>query len=709
MTGQALQRFALGDDPAKRDWFFCTRKEVDLAKEEALYEWLAEHKVTQVINVAAVVGGITFNMSHPLSTLDQNLRLATSVLGACHRAGIQDVVSILSTCIFPVRHQKAFVESDIFDGEPHHTNGPYAHAKRMLLALSRAYANQHGRNYVCVVPPNLYGPHDKFDEERAHVVGALVRKFAFAEQAAEPGGRTVSIYGSGVARRQFMFCDDLAGLLVWALESYKDAAEPLILADDGDLAIKDLVATIASNFAEDIRLDWDTTKPDGQLQKKALNLKMRRFLPGWKATPIEEGIRRTVAWYRETHGCPEPLAPINLKLRFPLCCNNLPKEDLDVAIELMRSGDQLSMGPETAAFEKEFAAFMGVEESLFVNSGSSANLLAVVAAMHPDRPVGKRLCRGDRVGVPALCWSTTVAPLVTQGLTPVFVDVDPLTLQISLDHLESKAKDLKGLMTVHVLGSCPDMDRLMAIVKDHSLVLIEDSCEAMGNKWKGRRLGTFGDFGTFSTFYSHHMTSIEGGFVLANDPGDRLRLRGMRAHGWIRHLPSDVRETYAESHKDIDPRFLFVDVGFNMRPLDLCAAIGRCQLRRLEETNGFRRANYEAIYNGLNGRKGIRLPSPPGEAEVAYLALPLLFPPGVDLKRVQTALEETGVETRPIISGNFLRQPMMKRWGVETENPATFEGAEAIHRHGIYVGLHGVAWASAYCDALCARILCSME
>lgn len=698
MTGQALRRLSasFSDDVSSR-WVFCTRQDVDLRKESALTHWLTTHGVSHVINVAAVVGGITFNIDHPLSTLDDNVRLATSVLGACHAAGVQHVVSILSTCIFPVKHQAAFSENHVFDGAPHPTNGPYAYAKRLLLSLSQAYASQHGRRYVCVVPPNLYGPHDKFDEARAHVVGALIRKFASAEAAVTPDGKTVSVYGTGAARRQFMFCDDLAALLVWALHNYTDTDEPLIVADDGDVSIKELVGVIASNFSDDVVIEWDATKPDGQLRKQALNLKMRRLLPAWTATSLADGIAKTVAWYKAT------LKP---RTTFPLCNNNLPDGDIEAAVSLLRSGRQLSMGPETAAFEAEFAAFMGVPDSLFVNSGSSANLLAVVAAMHPDRPKGRRLARGDAVGVPALCWSTTVAPLITQGLVPVFLDVCPDTLQVSLEDLTAKAPTLRGLMMVHVLGSCPDMDALMSIVDMHNIVLIEDSCEAMGNTWKGRRLGTFGDFGTFSSFYSHHMTSIEGGFVVANGADDRLRLRGMRAHGWTRHLPDDAKAAFHAASPDIDPKFLFVDVGFNMRPLDVCAVIGRRQLARLEDANAARRANYEAVFAGLAGKvEGLHVPAPPSDATVAFLALPILFPPGTDVAATQSALGAMGVETRPVISGNFLRQPMMSRWGLDCGDPASLPGAEAVHHRGIYIGLHGVVWTPEYCAALCDRIL----
>lgn len=297
MVGRALQRLSSLEKKEGEGWVFCTRKEVDLRNEADLTQWLKDNGITHVINVAAVVGGLTFNISHPLRLLDENLRLATSVLGACHAAGVQHMVSVLSTCIFPDKHCASFSEEHLFDGAPHDSNSGYAYAKRILFSLSRAYALRHGRNYTCVAPPNLYGPHDRFDEEQGHVVSALIGKFLKAEQSSV---KKVEVYGTGVARRQFMFCDDLAFLLVWALHHYKDTQSPLIVAPDDDILIKELVTTIAVNFESDIEVEWDRTKPDGQITKKALNEKMRLFLPKWTPTPLDVGIRKTVDWYRST-------------------------------------------------------------------------------------------------------------------------------------------------------------------------------------------------------------------------------------------------------------------------------------------------------------------------------------------------------------------------------------------------------------------------
>lgn len=726
MTGKAIQRLydsnmqGVDMTGVKDKYVFCERKHADLRDQSQVERWLNENSVTHVINIAAVVGGISYNIDNPLSTLDDNLKLSSSILGACHAQGIQKVVSVLSTCIFPVRHESSFTECHIFDGKPHETNEGYAHAKRMLFALSKAYNKQHGREYVCVVPPNLYGQNDKFDHERAHVIGDLIRKFTHATLCGRTAEeRKIRVYGTGAARRQFMYCDDIARILVWALDSYHDSSSPIIVADDGDITIKSLVEIIASNFPDDIAVEWDSTKPDGQLRKKALNYKFRKLYPSFQFTPLDKGIRQTVSWYISNIAslhAHQPLTPQTESITpqiFPLCDDNLLKSDTDAAVALIQSGRKLSMGKQTELLENEYGKFIKSHQNpVFVNSGSSANLLAIVAAMHPNRCT--RWKRGDKIAVTALCWSTTISPLLTQGLVPVFIDVDPETLQIDLCDLEKKAiehNDIRGIMLVHVLGSCPDMSRLMEIVHTNNWIFIEDTCEAMGNEWMGQKLGTFGDFGTFSTFYSHHMTSVEGGFILSKSESDYVNLVTMRAHGWTRNLPDKNRLELEESHKDLDPRFLFVNIGFNVRPLDICAAIGREQLKRIDEMNNIRKANMEAIRKFIDNDPRVRIPTHNEHASIAWLGIPIAYDlenggRNITITEIQKKLEAKGVETRPIISGNFLRQPVISLYMDEVPLPHILPGTEHVHSHMVYIGLHGTKkWSNDYCKYLASHIL----
>ncbi len=390
--------------------------------------------------------------------------------------------------------------------------------------------------------------------------------------------------------------------------------------------------------------------------------------------------------------------------QFPLCDNKLGWEERGRAAELLLSGRQLSMGPETALLELEFAAYMSAPHSLFVNSGSSANQLAVVAACHPLRT--NRLLRGDKVLVPALCWSTTVSPLVLQGLVPVFVDVCPSTLQMCVEHAaELVAADpaIRGLMLVHVMGGCPDMDEVLGLVSSHGLVFIEDACEAMGNTFKGRKLGTFGDFGAFSSFYSHHMTSVEGGFLLTRTDDDHKRCVMLREHGWIRRLAPDVQQAYADENPSLDRRFLFADMGYNFRPTDITAVVGRVQLQKLDGFNANRRHNFVRMRARLADSPGVALPTVVDGAEVAFLALVIIVKEGA-LEVFKERLEALGVETRPVISGNFVRQPCLTTWGVPLQDLEQFVGAEIVHWHALYIGLHGQAWSDAECDGLASSI-----
>jgi GDPmannose 4,6-dehydratase len=305
-----------------------TRLDVDLRCADATTR-LLKGMIPQpraVINVAAVVGGITFNMANPVATLEDNLLLATSVLRACHEADVPKVVSVLSTCIFPTRHEAAFDEGAVHDGPPHDTNAGYAYAKRALLALSQAYSAQYGREYVCVTPCNLFGSGDKFDEARAHVVGALVRRFVEAAEVAQADKSagtvgatdttppTVAVYGTGAPLRQFLFADDAARLIAWAVDNWHDAATALILAPDDEVSIKDLAETIRDAVREQcavhVAIAWDATKPDGQMRKRALNTRLRSHLPpaAFTFTPLRTAIAETVQWYRASRYSNGPMA-----------------------------------------------------------------------------------------------------------------------------------------------------------------------------------------------------------------------------------------------------------------------------------------------------------------------------------------------------------------------------------------------------------------
>ncbi|MCH7929865.1 MAG: DegT/DnrJ/EryC1/StrS family aminotransferase, partial [Proteobacteria bacterium] len=249
------------------------------------------------------------------------------------------------------------------------------------------------------------------------------------------------------------------------------------------------------------------------------------------------------------------------------------------------------------AFEEAFSALLGAEHAVMVNSGSSANLLAMSALTNPQR--SNRLHTGDSVAVPAVCWSTSLWPIIQMGLRPVLVDIDPETLNLSIPDFERAISErgIKAIMMVHTLGNSTELGEFLDLVERHGLFLIEDTCESLGSTIDGKYLGTIGDFGTFSFYFSHHMTTIEGGMVLAKTTEDVDLLRALRSHGWSRE--QSRRSEMELENPDIDPRFLFVIVGYNLRPMEIQAAFGLEQLSRLSTMNESRRENVKRIRNAF--------------------------------------------------------------------------------------------------------------
>jgi CDP-6-deoxy-D-xylo-4-hexulose-3-dehydrase len=375
---------------------------------------------------------------------------------------------------------------------------------------------------------------------------------------------------------------------------------------------------------------------------------------------------------------------------FPLVDSSFDNQEILRCIETLLGG-QLTMGPRVLAFERAFAHHIGARHAVMVNSGSSANLLAVSAAINPLRE--RRLPAGAHVAVPAVCWSTSVWPLVQLGLKPVLVDVDPGTLNLSLDSMRAALAryPIQALMMVHVLGNSTDLGGLMELVRKHDLMLIEDTCESLGSRFGGKWLGTLGAFGTFSFYFSHHMTTIEGGMVVTDDDKDYDLLKCLRAHGWTREQSN--RAQIEAEHPQIDPRFLFMNVGYNVRPMEIQAAFGLEQLGRLDAMNANRVDNTKLIRDAFarhpRWRGQLSFPASPPGVDACWFGFPFLVSPDValDYRRFTARLMASGIDTRPIVSGNMDLQPAVRLFDIE-RGLAPFEGAQRIHDRGVFIGVH---------------------
>jgi CDP-6-deoxy-D-xylo-4-hexulose-3-dehydrase len=409
----------------------------------------------------------------------------------------------------------------------------------------------------------------------------------------------------------------------------------------------------------------------------------KKKMAAWQASVEAEWLGR-----RKAEGPPKAL--------FPLALNPFGVEEVLAMTEVLLSG-KLTLGERVEAAERDFAARTGAPFAVMVNSGSSANLLAVAALVNKFRPV--HLVPGDEVLVPAVCWSTSLHPLIQCGLTPVFVDVSPLTFNVGLEQLEAAVTPrTKALFAVHVLGNACCMTELLDFVARHNLALIEDTCESLGSYFvdaAGRRrmLGTAGDFGAYSFYFSHHITSGEGGMVTCQTEDDYNLLRCLRAHGWTRHLTN--RDAVEAAHPDIDSRFLFVNLGFNLRPMEVQGAMLSVQLRKLEEYNAIRRSNLTRIHAALMAHPRFAGVMSMMQASIgvdpAWFGITLILHPafGYQLSAYLAHLHARGVENRPVISGNFTRQPCVSAY-CPVEDPSKYAGADAIHFRGFFIGVHQV-------------------
>ncbi len=348
-------------------------------------------------------------------------------------------------------------------------------------------------------------------------------------------------------------------------------------------------------------------------------------------------------------------------------------------VEVLRS-TQVTSGIRVREFEEHFGA-----GAVMCNSGSSANLLAISALCNPLTP--NRLEPGDEVIVSALSWSTTIWPLVQHGLIPKIVDIDPETLNIDLKEIERAiGSDTRAIMPVHVYGNPCDMT-VLGLCRDNGLVLIEDCCEALGATWRGQPVGSFGNWATFSFYFSHHITTLEGGLVRAttSDMTDMLRI--LRAHGWTRDLEDDSE--YRDKHRDIDPKFLFVNAGYNLRTSEVNAAIGLVQLSKLA---GFVEARREAarMLKGVFGRYAhflsVQKETPGGGS--SWFGFPVIVSHNASFKAkaLRTHFERHGIETRAIICGNIARQPGMQLW--PHIKVGTLKHADHVMTHGFSIGCH---------------------
>ena len=381
-----------------------------------------------------------------------------------------------------------------------------------------------------------------------------------------------------------------------------------------------------------------------------------------------------------------------MSYKYPLATATWDQAEYDALQRVITSG-MFTMGPKVFEFEKQFAGYLGAKHCVMVNSGSSANLLMVAALFYSKNP-DLALKPGDEVIVPAVSWSTTYYPLHQYGLKIKFVDIDLKTLNFDLDALEKAVTEKTRLiMAVNLLGNPNDFDRIKAIIGDKRITLIEDNCESLGAQFKGKQAGTFGVMGSYSSFFSHHISTMEGGLISTDDEELHHILLSLRAHGWTRNLPKFSHVCGEKSDDPFKESFRFVLPGYNVRPLEMSGALGIEQVKKLPSLVVERRKNAAMLQSVMQDHPTVLVQQEIGES--SWFGFSLVIRPGVSLTRdaLLSKLNGLGFEVRPIVAGNFAKNEVVKYFNSEVSGKLT--NAEHIDSNGLFVGNHHYSIADA--------------
>ena len=372
------------------------------------------------------------------------------------------------------------------------------------------------------------------------------------------------------------------------------------------------------------------------------------------------------------------------KFQIPLAVPSYNHEEVIDALDSMLS-TWVTMGKKVKSFEEQFSNYIGCKNGIMVNSGSSANLLALSILSNPATE--NSIKRDSQIITPAVTWATTVSPIINVGCTPMFVDVDLDTLCVNTEEIKEAINSKTAcLLPVHLMGNPCNMQEISKISKEHDLYLVEDACEAHGATFDDKKVGSFGDLGTFSFFMSHHISTIEGGMIVTNNEELAEMGKTLRTFGWTRDLKN--KNKINSEYPEIDPRFLFVNTGYNFRPTEIQGAFGRNQLPKLESLIKIRRENALFWNDELSKySEYLILPKRNLENHVYFgYAITIKKNSPFSREKLTKFLESKGIETRPIMSGNYIEQPAAKL--INYQKHGELNNAKLIMRNSFFIGNH---------------------
>lgn len=366
--------------------------------------------------------------------------------------------------------------------------------------------------------------------------------------------------------------------------------------------------------------------------------------------------------------------------KIELAQDTLDKNDIDELVLWLKTYPKLTKGPLTIEFESKWSEWIGCKYSVFVNSGSSANLLMIYALKLLNKIKNNKIC------IPSLSWVTDLSPVIQLGLHPILVDCNLKNLSVDLNHLESIFKKEKPsvLLLVSVLGLCPEIDKILILCEKYNVTLIEDNCESQGTKFKETKLGNFGLMSSFSTFFGHTMSTIEGGVITTNDEEVYNLLLQLRSHGWDRDLPPTNQKKLREKWNvdEFSSLYTFYEPGFNLRNTDLQAFLGINQLKKVDKMIENRYKNFLYYKDKLKNK--IWFPEVPEDTYTSSFAIPIITENIEQRKKLIEILIENKISCRPLISGSMGTQPFY----VSIFGLNKLPNCDIVDRRGLYVPNH---------------------
>lgn len=366
-------------------------------------------------------------------------------------------------------------------------------------------------------------------------------------------------------------------------------------------------------------------------------------------------------------------------INYPLATDTWDEKEYEAINRVIKS-NRFTMGPEVEMFEKEFAEYFGSKHAIMVNSGSSANLIAISALILSDK---YNLKKDDEVIVPAVSWATTYTVLHQCGLKLKFIDIDLDTFNLNLDQLKTAiTSKTRAIFAVNLLGNPNSFDKILNICEENDLILIEDNCESMGAKYNDKFAGTFGVCGTFSTFYSHHMATMEGGMILTNDDELNDIMKSIRSHGWTRNLSEDSH--FYTKKDNFYEMFNFIFPGYNVRPIEMEAAIGREQLKKLDKFLEERKSNGKYFLKLFSNINSISIQK--NQDDSSFFGFPIIFKNKSDRTKFIKICDDNNIEYRPIVAGNFTKNKVIEFFNYEIHGELI--NSDILHNNGLFIGNH---------------------